>query len=96
MIKILITINQTSKTEINVRGKLEANVVSSNPLPEEITIAAKVMEKLRQIGEEIGKEDDVSDVTMFERIYDVRLNKQEGDRHPDIDSGQKPGQQDPP
>jgi hypothetical protein len=69
VIDIIIKILEKDKLpDQRVAGSLDARVYSENPTKEEISIAARILEKLREFGEEIGQEDN-AEVKMFEKRF---------------------------
>jgi hypothetical protein len=69
MIDIQITIREKRRNPGKVGATLEADIDAKQPTKEEISLAARVMEKLREIANEISTELDAN-VIMEERIVD--------------------------
>lgn len=80
MIQIVVIIEQLpSEFERLVHGMLQANIKNLNGSEEEISISARVMEKLRELADEIAKEKG-SKLKIYERYI-----KPESDRRIDED-----------
>jgi hypothetical protein len=69
MIDIQITIREKRTKPGRVGATLEADINAQQPTKEEISLAARVMEKLREVANEISTELDAN-VIMEERIFD--------------------------
>lgn len=69
MVEMNVTIREKRTKPGRVGATLEANINAQQPTKEEISLAARVMEKLREIANEISTELDAN-VIMEERIVD--------------------------
>lgn len=87
MIKVEINIGELPAEPGRRRGMIECKVISMNPTDEEVHVLARLFEKMREIGREIGEEKGgASNIVEFRKPKDdVRPEQSEGDRGTDQD-----------